>query len=223
MHSDTIRSERRVALKRLSTKATELQTIRRQMRQDLDSRVKEVEALSRRVEVLSKVGELFRALMDKMVVDHVKSIEAVVTEGLRAIFVDQDLRFVAEVSTRYNKLAIDFFIRQGSIQAPPLEAFGGGPSSIASLILKVLTMRRLHKWPLLALDETLGGVSSEYVDRTCMFLNELASKTGFSFLLVTHKLAFLDHASIAYWASEQMEGDGTRRLQLKREDKRANQ
>jgi ABC-type transport system involved in cytochrome c biogenesis ATPase subunit len=159
--------------------------------------------------------------MDRLVLDHVRSIEGVVTEGLRTIFVDQDLTFEAEMSQRYNKVAIDFCFRQDNqlmpIKGHPLEAFGGGPASIASLILKVLAIRRLKKWPLLALDETLGAVSDEYIDQTGAFLQQLAEKTGIAILLVTHKPAFLDHATVRYRGTEIVDADGTRRLHLQRE------
>lgn len=221
MRSNEILSEHRLRVQRLSKRATELRTLRGRAEQDLESRLREIEALSRRVEVLGKVGELFRALMDRLVTDHVKSIEAVVTEALRTIFVDQDLWFEAEVTQRHNKMAIDFYIRQEdnnmSIKAPPLEAFGGGPASVAGLVLKVLAMRRLNKWPLIALDETLGGVSDEYIDRTGLFLRELSQRTGFTFLLVSHKQGFLDHAHIGYRASETVESDGSRHLTLQKD------
>jgi hypothetical protein len=222
MSYNQICSEHRLRAQRVFKKTTELRTLRDRLQQDLDLRLNEIEVLSRRMEVLGKVGELFRALMDRLVMDHVKSIESVVTEALRSIFIDQDLWFEAEVSQRYNKMAIDFFIRQEdkrmSIKAHPLDGFGGGPTSIAALVLKVLAMRRLNKWPLIALDETLGGVSDEYVDRTGMFLRELAQKTGFSFLLISHKQAFLEHAKIGYRASEMVETDGARHLTLQKEN-----
>ena len=224
MPSDTIRSRYRLRVQEVVRKTTELQTVRGQLEQSLQSLTQEVEALSSRLDTLAKVGQLFRALMDKLVMNHVRSIEGVVTEGLRTIFVDQDLTFEAEVSQRYNKIAIDFYIvqqdKKRSIRAHPLDAFGGGPTSVASLILKVLAMRRLNKWPMLALDESLAGVSDEYIDRTGLFLKELAAKTGFNILLVTHKPAFLDHADIGYSASEKVNTDGSRELQLSTKDRR---
>lgn len=222
MQSDSLRPELRLRLEAVSKTAAELQTLRKRLQQDLDTRTREVEVLTARLDTLTKVGELFRALMDRLVMDHVRSIEGVVTEGLKSIFWDMDLTFEAEVSQRYNKIAIDFFIRQEdqrmSIRAHPLEAFGGGPTSIASLILKVLAMRRLNKWPLLILDETLAAVSNEYIELTSQFLRELASKTGISILLITHKPAFLDHANIGYHASPALAEDGSRVLHLQREN-----
>ena len=155
--------------------------------------------MSGRIELLTKVGELFRVLMDILVVKQVHAVESVVTEGLQTIFYDQDLSFEADVGPKYNKVAVEFFIREGSKDNPlshrgrPLEAFGGGPSSIASLALRILTVLRLKLWPLLVLDEALVAVSDDYIDQTGQFLQSLADKLGFDVMLVTHKPAFLSH------------------------------
>ena len=218
MSCDKIRTRHRLSAVRDS--AVALRTLRRQLLQERDARALEVEALNERLNVLGKVGELFRALMDVLVMSHVRSIEAVVTEGLRSVFDDQVFAFEAEVQQRYNKLAIDFYFRQDhrrvSVRAHPLEAFGGGPSSVASLILKVLAMKRLGKWPLLVLDESLAAVSDEYIEQTGAFLKGLAAKTGFSILLVTHKPAFLEHADVAYRANEHTITDSGPQVALQR-------
>lgn len=221
MQSDSFHSGYGLRITAATRAATELQTLRRKLQQDLESRTKEVEVLTVRLDVLTKVGELFRSLMDRLVMDHVRSIEGVVTEGLKSIFWDQNLSFEAEVSHSNNKVAIDFYLRQDdqkmSIRAHPLEAFGGGPTSIASLILRILAMRRLNKWPLLVLDETLGAVSAEYVELTSQFLRELAQKTGISILMVTQTPGFSDHANISYRASLAHTETGSRVLHLERE------
>lgn len=218
MSSDKIRARDR--LNAVRDRVVRLQAIRGRLQDERDSKKEELESLSQRLELLAKVGELFRALMDMLVMSHVRSIEGVVTEGLRAIFDDQALVFEAEVQHRYKKVAIDFYLRQDhervSVRAHPLEAFGGGPSSVASLILKVLAMHRLGKWPLLVLDETLAAVSDDYIDQTGVFLKSLAEKTGFSILLVTHKPGFLEHADVAYRANERRSAEGARQLELQR-------
>ncbi len=221
MQGDTLRSGQRLRLRAIAESAAGLQALRDQVQRDLDLRCREVDELTSRLDKLAKVGELFRALLDRLVLDHVRSIEGVVSEGLRTIFVDQDLSFEAEISQRYNKIAIDFVIRQDNERLPirghPLESFGGGPASLASLILRILALIRLKRWPLLALDETLLAVSEEYVDRTGLFLQKLANSTGLSILLVTHKTSFLDHANVGYRGTEVVSDTGIRHLTLQRE------
>lgn len=201
--------------------ATRLTAVRDRLVEDADARRREVAQLTARVEMLGKVGELLRALLDKLVLDQVRTIEGVVTEGLRAIFPDLGLAFEAEVGAKYNKIAIDFLIRQGegdaAVRGAPLESFGGGPSSVSSLILRLLVLMRLKKFPLLLLDETLAAVSDEYLDDAGEFLRKLAATTGIDILLVTHKAAYLDHADHAFQGYEDSDdADGSWSLALHR-------
>jgi ABC-type iron transport system FetAB ATPase subunit len=178
--------------------------------------------LSARIVLLSQVEELLRALMDALVLKQVRAIESMVTEGLQSIFHDQDLHFEAEVSPKYNKISIDFFIRRGAKDSPlairgkPLDSFGGGPTSVSSLLLRVLALMSLKRFPLLLLDETLAAVSEEYTDKTGQFLRTLATKLDVPLLMITHKPAYLDHATQAYRCAEVTNDDGTSYLQLKK-------
>jgi len=179
----------------------------------------EHETLSQRLVLLLKVGELFRALMDKLVAKQVDALRAVVSEGLVTIFHDQKLSFEADVGVKYNKVSIEFLLRQEDgpfvIEGKPLESFGGGPSSVTALLLRVLTLLRMHGTPVLFLDETLSSVSDEYIDQTGRFLARFAERVGADVLLVTHKQAFLDHANTAYQGTQVIASDGARSLALK--------
>ena len=133
------------------------------------------------------------------------------TEGLRTIFHDQDLSFKAEVGVSRGKVSVEFFICQGDpdnggIKAPPLDAFGGGPSSIVSLILRILTLLRMKRKRILLLDETLAAVSDDYIEATGQFLQKLAVASDLSLFMVTHKPAFLDHTTGSYQGDSRAEG-----------------
>ena len=222
MASDPVHAVEGLAarVRELRGKATRLSTLRDQLDAELQAKGQEVGELTTLIEKLTKVGELFRLLMDLLVVKQVRSVENVVTEGLRTIFHDLELAFEADVGPKYGKVSVEFFIRQGAKDDPlshrgrPLEAFGGGPSSVASLALRVLTVMKLKRYPFLALDESLGAVSDEYTDTTGQFLRRLAEQLGLDVLLVTHKAAYVDHADKAYTCSEVVEKDGRRHLAL---------
>jgi DNA repair exonuclease SbcCD ATPase subunit len=185
--------------------------LRDQVREDLEARCKEIDQLSSRIEVLVKVGELFRALMDRLVLSHVRSVESVITEGLRSIFFDQTLTFEAEIATRYNRICVDFYLRQERgryvVRGRPLANFGGGPATIASLVLRLLVLMKLKRKPFLFLDETLSAISPEYIDQTGLFLRKLSASTGTHILLVTQQRDFVEKATRAYAASEHDTGN----------------
>lgn len=181
----------------------------------------EVISLRERVEKLMMVGELFRALLDALVVKQVKTVETVVTSGINTIFHDLGLAFEAEIAVRYNKVSVDFVFRRGPAEDPlairgkPLDSFGGGPSAVADLILRMMTILKLKRQPLLLLDESLSWVSDDYIEATGQFLQQLAESMGVDVLLVTHKQSFLDHADMRYRCSEVVREDDSRYLELK--------
>lgn len=187
----------------LTTSSTRLRAVRDEAARDLVDKENEIQTLEEENDVLVKVGELFRILLDKLVLGQVQAIEALVTEGLKTIFTDQKLSFVTELGQRNGKVSASFYLCEGDpdyggVKAPPLTAFGGGASSFVSLVLRVLTLLRLKRRPILLLDETLSAVSDEYIEATSQFLQRLAETSHLDVLLVTHKQAFLDHAAIAY-------------------------
>ncbi len=206
----------------LKDQATKLTTLRDSVLREIHSREQDLIELADLLEKQEKTLELFRYLMDLLVLQQVRTVESLVTEGLRSIFYDLDLGFESEVGPKFNKVSVDFYFRQGSKSNPlsykgkPLDSFGGGPSSVASLVLRILTILRLKLWPILILDEALGAVSNDYVDRTSQFLQTLARELKADFLLVTHKPAFLEHAHHAYRCTEVVVEEGSRYLSLRR-------
>lgn len=194
-------------MRALTQRASRIQAVRDQAREELEARGKEIDRLAARIEILVKVGELFRALMDRLVMSHVRSIEAVITEGLKSIFFDQQLAFEAEIATRRDRICIDFFIRQERgrhvVRGRPMTNFGGGPATIASFVLRLLVLMKLKRAPMLFLDETLSAISPEYIEQTGLFLKKLSTSTGAPILLVTQQHAFIDAASHSYAGSEE--------------------
>jgi hypothetical protein len=196
-------------------KAVKLHTLRDSVQSDADSCAKKIRDLDAEIEILSKVGELFHILMDQLVNQQVRSVERVATEGLHTVFHDLNLSLESDVGPKYNKISVEFAIRRGTLDdpfshvGPPLDSFGGGPSSVVSLILRILAIKKLKLWPFLILDESLAAVSDDYVDAAGRFIRDLADRLGFDVLLVTQKTAFLDHAHSAYRCQEEEVSDGT--------------
>jgi DNA repair ATPase RecN len=210
-----------VRAQRLAERAAKVEALRDHLVQERAALEADVARLTAEIEKRLKVEELFRALMDHLVVDQVRALEAVVTDGLQTIFHDQDLHFESDIEAKYGKVSIDFHLRQGAADHPmmirgrPLESFGGGPSSVISCILRVLVLLKLKKLPFLVLDETLQAVSDEYCAATGKFLQALAKTMNLHFLLITHKPSYLDYSHSAYQAREEMVSGDQRVLRVK--------
>lgn len=222
MSSDTLHalSGLIARLRQLELKAERLVTLRDRLRTQGSQIRKQIDHLDHQSLMLDQTGQGLRKLMDLLINDQVEALRKIVGEGLEAIFHDLDLSFEAELVPKHGKVWIEFYIREGkpenplSIRGKPLDSFGGGPCSVASLIIRLMTMVKLKRIPILVLDESLGAVSEEYVERTGHFLRQLAKETGIDVLLVTHKQGYVTHANRAYRCVEVVEG-GRRHLTLR--------
>lgn len=192
-------------LEAVQGKAGRLQINRDLIGTELEAKRREVGRLAERQEALTKVLELYRVLMDKMVLGQVQAIESIVTEGLQTIFHDQGLSFTFEMGQYRGKVSAEPTLHRGDINGHPLTSFGGGPASIVGLLLRVLVLLRLKRHKMIFLDETLGAVSDEYIDATGLFLRKLADSSNLPILLVTHKPSFLEHATMGYRGTEEYE------------------
>ncbi len=181
----------------------------------------DIQTLSSKIEKFYKVEELFKALLDVLLVKQVRAIEALVSGGLQSIFSDQQLQFKSEITPKNNKVSVNFVIQRGADDDPlaitgdPLDSFGGGPATVAALILRILILTKLKKYPFVLLDETLWPVSAEYIENTGLFLRSLADSMGLHILMITHKDAFLEHATQAYRGVEEALSSSRTRLQLR--------
>lgn len=173
---------------------------------------REIARLGEEDVVLEKVAQLFKHLIDKYVHEYAESFSAVVTEGLKAIYHDQDLSFAIEVEQKRGKVAARFVLTQGGVSGDPLQGFGGGVASVISLLLRILVLLKANKARYLLLDESLAALSDEYVEPCGEFLQKLCTDLGVHVLLVTHNAGFVDLAHTAYLGAPDAEGH----LQLRR-------
>jgi ABC-type thiamine transport system ATPase subunit len=125
---------------------------------------------------------------------------------LQTAFPEQKLACRLEASTKRGQQAIEVRLVHattgGVVDAPILEAFGGGPASVISFLLRLLVVRRTKLAPVLLLDEAFAFVSAEYVEGVAKLLRELADKLGLTIVLVTHQPVFLEVAHVAYRISQ---------------------
>lgn len=225
MSSDEIHtlSEKEVGKQRLDAlrlRSTKVTALRDQLTSELSEKERELESLSSRLAILAKVSELYLMLLDRMVKSQVKAIDEVITHGFQTIFFDQDLRFETELSSKYNRVSAEFLVcdgdpENGGTRGSPMESYGGGPATIASLVLRILTLLRLKRRKFLLLDETLSAVSDVYVENTSLFLKGLAETMGLDIFLVTQHLSYVDYAPTAYQADTKIDG-GRKHLTLRR-------
>lgn len=182
--ADQIRGQRDAALKALATTQ------------------KEIHRLRNEEDMLLAVSELFRQLIDRAVTEGVRAVEALQTEGLKAVFDDQELSVKAEVEVLRDKVSVNLLTVQktpdGEIEGLSVDAFGGSVLTVQSVLLRIIVMMRRGLRPFLCLDETLPAFDSNYISNMASFLSELCRRLDMDILMVTHNPALFDAADRSY-------------------------
>lgn len=169
----------------------------------LESTRGEIARLEKEDQLLDLVVNLFRTLIDTEVTEGVKAVEQLLTEGLQAVFDDQDLSVRSEVSVTRGKVAVDFVTVQrnpdGSFtEGLSREAFGGAVTTVQSVLLRIMVVLRRGLRPLLLLDESLPAFDPNYVHNMGRFIQLLCQRLQVDLLLVTHNPALIEASNIGY-------------------------
>lgn len=180
-----------------------VQTIRNSEIKRLEEIRETILKLTEKYEVLDKVSELFRRLIDQEVIDNARTAEGLLTEGLKAIFDDLDLSAKANVDVQRGKVSVELLTVQtendgSQTEGLSTDAYGGSVTTVQSVLLRIVVLTRRGMRPLLLLDESLAAIAESYVPRVGEFLSLLSERLGLDVLAVTHNPALIEQAKTAY-------------------------
>ena len=155
------------------------------------------------VQLLDHVAVFIQTLIDGELTEGVKAIEDLQTEGVRAVFHDQDIKVKAEVEVSRGKVNVTLVTTQRKangdlIEGESLDGFGGAVSTVQSILLRLAIMFRRGLRPVLFLDETLPAFDERYILNMAAFLKILCKRLGVDILLVTHNPVLVDAGERAY-------------------------
>ena len=170
----------------------------------LKSTREEIKRLEKEAILLDGVQALFQKFIDQEVNIGVQAVTQLMTEGLQAVFNDQDVQVKADVVVERGKVAVNLITTQtppgGSheIEGDSNDSFGGSVATVQSVLLRVIIIFRRGLLPAMFLDETLGAFDPNYVINMGNFLNTLCTKLGMDLLDVTQSPPILETANRAY-------------------------
>lgn len=167
----------------------------------------EVLRLRGETELLERVADLFRILIDREVIDNAKTAQNLLTEGLQAVFDDLDISVRSEVDIQRGKVSVDLITVEkhgdGTVtEGLSTEASGGSVSTVESILLRIVVLTRRGLRPILLLDESLAAVAERYVPRVGQFLSLVANRLGLDILAVSHNPVIVEAADQAYRISK---------------------
>lgn len=162
-----------------------------------------IAALKQNISDLEQAAATLTSLSEQRQDQIQRTIESLVSYGLRTIF-EEDLSFHLQQSVKRGNSEVEFIVRTTladgtQIDTGLLDARGGGLVSVVGFLLRLVTLL-LSKQPspILFLDETFSHVSAEYLDRVAEFLRELTDRTKVQIIMVTHQPELAACADVVY-------------------------
>jgi hypothetical protein len=191
------------SLQLLRTKADKASGRRSVVQARIDETTSKIVKLELDEAKLDKVAELFKLLIDKEITDGVSAVEKLLTDGLRAVFDDQDLWVTSEVEAKHGKVNVDLITHQRNpdgtiVMGSSNEAFGGAVTTVQSVLLRLSVLLRRGQRPVIFLDESLPAINQNYIGNMSKFLQSLCSRMGVDILLVSHDPLLIEAAQKAY-------------------------
>ena len=191
---------------RLNQTRSTLDVLRGRRQSALDRVTKsktEITRLEGEEEVADLSANVIRTLIDDEVTLSVRAVESLLTDGLRAVFEDQDLRVRADVDVQRGKVSVDLVTVQRQADGTETEAlsrdaYGGAVTTVQSVLLRVIVMMRRGLRPVLFLDESLPAFDANYVTNMGSFLRSLCARLDMDILLVSHNPAKVEAADRSY-------------------------
>lgn len=166
------------------------------------------------LDTLEKTQELLSNLTKLLIDRELKPIEDFVTFGLKKVFVDRDLSLRIEKSETSTGTKYEFILRDGDIEAPISDNFGGSVEEVISLMLRLMVLQRLGKAKFLALDEFFTGVDSRHRPNLINLLRILCEKAGFDIFLITHQEDFINGAHTVLQAYTTVNGMSIKEISM---------
>ena len=174
----------------LANRLGAMEVVREERRNRLATLVSELKRLEGERELLEKVEATLQHIGSKVLGQSTRTIDKLLTAGLRLVFEDQNLEFRTRVEKFRGKTAIKFELFQDGRTAPLMDAFGGGVIAVAGVLLRVVTIITLGMKRVLLLDESLAHLSEQYHVNASQLLQKLCEDLDFTVVMVSHQRAF---------------------------------
>ena len=164
----------------------------------------DIQRLEKELVLLEGVQVLFQQFIDQEVNIGVQAVTQLLTEGLQAVFNDQDIQVKADVVIERGKVAVNLVTVQKSpdttqaVEGDSNESFGGSVSTVQSVLLRMIIIFRRGLLPVVFLDETLGAFDPNYIINMGTFMKTLCERLKVDLLDVTQTTSLLETANLAY-------------------------
>ena len=201
---------------RLAQHITKLANLQREqmavatrLKKQLDAFEKEEVSLLASIETHEKAQAILLALEEAWRKDFEKSVETIVSEGIRLVFGDEDLDFTVVTSIKAGASAVTFELEMADgVVTDIMDAEGRSIAEVVSFLLRVLLILA-HKPALrkvILLDEPFGGISAKRMPFFQLLLRRVVTESGIQVIMTTHDTSHLEYADVVYEVNKPTKG-----------------
>ena len=161
---------------------------RRQLRNQVNERARQLKELDSWLELAPKVDETLEALTQRLLDDLVHQLEDLMTKALREV-IEQPLTLKAETAEKRGALNVDFHIERDGETEDILRGQGGSVTNVLSVMLRffALSTRDPAKHRrFLVLDEQDCWLRPDLVPRLLEVVQQASRELGFQVIYISH-------------------------------------
>ena len=186
----------------LKSSITNTKRVLSQLKLNYEEKKKEYEELTKK-SVLQEEGlNLLKNLIQTMATEHINEVADFINEGLKTIFYDKEYKIEIEIEDKRNLKQANLYLieRNGEdiLKSSLKDSVGGGVLVTIGFLLQVFYIQYHGLSPIIFLDEAFTQLSDKYIIYLKMFIEDLAKRLGFIFVLITHDERLMHNAAKTY-------------------------
>jgi len=175
-------------LRNLENRCVLIEGQRRQLRNQVNERARQLKELDSWLELAPKVDETLEALTQRLLDDLVRQLEDLMTKALREV-IEQPLTLKAETAEKRGALNVEFHIeRDGEIE-DILRGQGGSVTNVLSVMLRFFALSTrdpVKHRRFLVLDEQDCWLRPDLVPRLLEVVQQASRELGFQVIYISH-------------------------------------
>lgn len=186
----------------LKSSITNTKRVLSQLKLNYEEKKKEYEELTKKSTLQEEGLNLLKNLIQTMATEHINEVADFINEGLKTIFYDKEYKIEIEIEDKRNLKQANLYLieRNGEdiLKSSLKDSVGGGVLVTIGFLLQVFYIQYHGLSPIIFLDEAFTQLSDKYIIYLKMFIEDLAKRLGFIFVLITHDERLMHNAAKTY-------------------------
>lgn len=186
----------------LKSSITNTKRVLSQLKLNYEEKKKEYEELTKKSTLQEEGLNLLKNLIQTMATEHINEVADFINEGLKTIFYDKEYKIEIEIEDKRNLKQANLYLIEKNgddiLKSSLKDSVGGGVLVTIGFLLQVFYIEYHGLSPIIFLDEAFTQLSDKYIIYLKMFIEDLAKRLGFIFVLITHDERLMHNAAKTY-------------------------